>query len=377
MAGRRSKGEGSITYDSRRKRFRAKVTIGWELNEETGRSKQITKDIGSNFKTRGEAAKALADYLARPYDLDNKNITFAELYKIWSEDFLKENESYKYRVPAAYRYCSDIYDKKMREITVLDMKNCINKGKVLETKGKNKGQYKTATPQTKESIKFVFNHMMAYAVEARLVDRNYAKDFTLDKKVFQEKEKNRKIKIPFSKEELTKLWKSIDFVPFADMVVYACYSGWRPSELVKIRTADVDLETGFIRGGIKSTAGKNRLVPIHSLIRPIVEKYYKEATELHSDYLFNDSTVKKGIGLTYNQYLTRFGNVLLAVGLRKDITPHYTRHTFVTKAKSKEVKMDEYLLKMIVGHKIGDLTEYVYTHRELQELKEEIELIKE
>ena len=41
MAGRRSNGEGSISYDSRRKRYRAKVTIGWELNPETGRSKQI------------------------------------------------------------------------------------------------------------------------------------------------------------------------------------------------------------------------------------------------------------------------------------------------------------------------------------------------
>ena len=34
MAGRRSNGEGSISYDSRRKRYRAKVTIGWELNPE-------------------------------------------------------------------------------------------------------------------------------------------------------------------------------------------------------------------------------------------------------------------------------------------------------------------------------------------------------
>ena len=39
MAGRRSKGEGSILYDARRKRYRARVTAGWDPDEKTGRSK--------------------------------------------------------------------------------------------------------------------------------------------------------------------------------------------------------------------------------------------------------------------------------------------------------------------------------------------------
>ena len=81
MAGKRSNGEGSISYDSRRKRYRAKVTIGWEIDEKTGKSKQIVKNIGSNFKTKGEAARALANYLDNPYDLDSKNITFSQLYE--------------------------------------------------------------------------------------------------------------------------------------------------------------------------------------------------------------------------------------------------------------------------------------------------------
>ena len=75
MPKKRSNGEGSVTYDSRRKRYRAKVTVGWELNEETGKSKQITKTIGSNYKTKGEAAAALAEYFKDPYDVDKKNIS--------------------------------------------------------------------------------------------------------------------------------------------------------------------------------------------------------------------------------------------------------------------------------------------------------------
>ena len=37
--------------------------------------------------------------------------------------------------------------------------------------------------------------------------------------------------------------------------------------------------------------------------------------------------------------------------------------------------MNEHILKLIVGHE-DDMTEHVYTHRELQDLKEEMELLK-
>ena len=376
MAGRRSNGEGSISYDSRRKRYRAKITIGWELDEKTGKSKQITKTLGSNYKTKGEASAALANYLRNPYDLDNKDITFSQLYQKWFDDFIKDHESHKYRIKSAYKYCSSIYNKKFREISILDMKNCIYKGTVKETRGKHKGEEKFASPSTKESMKYLFNHMFAYAIEARIIERNYAKEFSLDKKVFKEKEEKRKEKIPFTEDEVKKLWDSIEFVPFADMIVYACYSGWRPSELVKLKIKNVDLEQDFIKGGIKSTAGKNRLVPIHPLIKPIVIKYYNEALSVGSEYLFNDTSKKKGIGLSYDQYLSRFNNVITILKFRTEITPHYTRHTFITKAKSRQVNMNENILKLIVGHEIGDLTEHVYTHREKEDLKEEMLKIK-
>lgn len=376
MAGRRSNGEGSVTYDSRRKRYRAKVTVGWIFDEETGKTKQIVKTIGSNFKTKGEASAALANYLRNPYDLDNKDMTFSQLYKVWFDEFIKDHESHRYRIKSAYKYCSEIYNKKVRDISIIDMKNCIYKGSIIVDRGKYKGTEKFASPSTKESMKYLFNHMFTYAMEARIVDRNYAREFTLDKKVFKEKEENHKIKTPFSEEEIEKLWKSMEFVQFADMIIYACYSGWRPSELIKLRIKNVDLDKGFIKGGIKSESGRNRYVPIHPLVRPIVEKYYNEAIAVGSNYLFNDVTKKKGIGLSYDQYLSRFNKVLERLKFDIEMTPHCTRHTFITKAKSKDVNMNEHILKLIVGHRIGDLTENVYTHRQLEDLREEMLKIK-
>ena len=52
---------------------------------------------------------------------------------------------------------------------------------------------------------------------------------------------------------------------------------------------------------------------------------------------------------------------------------HDGRKHFVTMAKKYGV--DEYAIKYLVGHKISDITEKVYTAREFEWLREEIEKI--
>ncbi len=161
------------------------------------------------------------------------------------------------------------------------------------------------------------------------------------------------------------------------MILYNCYSGWRPTELVEIKIENVNLEEDFIVGGIKTKAGKQRIVPIHPLVKDIILKYYNEAMSLGSEYLFNDPNNKKGLnGLSYDQYLSRFNKVMDILKFSKEITPHYARHTFISIAKSQNVNMNEYILKLIVGHKINDITENVYTHRSLEDLKREMLKIK-
>lgn len=53
---------------------------------------------------------------------------------------------------------------------------------------------------------------------------------------------------------------------------------------------------------------------------------------------------------------------------------HDGRMHFITQAKKYGV--DEYAIKYIVGHVITDVTEKVYTKREIEWLKTEIEKIK-
>mgnify|MGYP003315548043 CR=1 FL=1 len=216
--------------------------------------------------------------------------------------------------------------------------------------------------------------MFDWAYERDLVDKNYARAFNLDTDIIEQRERDKRENIPFSDEEIKVLWKNIGKIPFADMVLIGIYSGWRPQELAILKIEDIDLENQIMVGGLKTDAGKNRTVPIHPLIADLVKNRYEEAVEIGSKCLFNDPDGQQGTTLTYDKYRRRFEKVMGRLNMTHH-HPHETRHTFITKAK--KANMNEYLLKRIVGHSIQDLTEYTYTHRDFDELREAMNMIKE
>lgn len=112
---------------------------------------------------------------------------------------------------------------------------------------------------------------------------------------------------------------------------------------------------------MKTEAGTNRIVPIHSLVKPFIERAMQ-----------NDSS--RVFPCTYDAFRLRLENIKMRLDLNPDHKPHDGRKQFVTMAKSAEV--DEYAIKRIVGHKITDLTEKVYTERPVEWLVQEIEKIK-
>ncbi|MCI7768556.1 MAG: tyrosine-type recombinase/integrase, partial [Oscillospiraceae bacterium] len=119
---------------------------------------------------------------------------------------------------------------------------------------------------------------------------------------------------------------------------------------------------------MKTEAGKNRCVPIHSRIRPLVEKWYDPDRK----QLFYDDNGKNGSEMDYGMYYTRFKEIMERLNM--DHIPHEVRHTFITRAK--EADLNEYCLKLIIGHNVNDVTERVYTHRTIENLRTEIEKIK-
>lgn len=76
--------------------------------------------------------------------------------------------------------------------------------------------------------------------------------------------------------------------------------GWRPQELATLRLDEVNLEEWYMVAGMKTDAGKQRIVPIHEKIKD----NYNKGLELGTGYLFNDKgqTHSGSYLMTYNKY---------------------------------------------------------------------------
>lgn len=124
---------------------------------------------------------------------------------------------------------------------------------------------------------------------------------------------------------------------------------------------------------MKTDAGKQRIVPIHSKIRYLVKRNYEFAVSIGSEYLFNDKgqTHSGSWAVTYDKYANRFKKVISQLNLNPEHRPHDPRITFITMGKKSGV--DEYALKEMAGHSIQDITESVYTLRDLEWLRQDIE----
>lgn len=360
MALKNPNGFGSVyklsNSSHRRNKWGARKTDKWIIDPNTGRKKQLYINIGY-YPTRELAMQALANYNDNPYDIKADGITFSEVYEKWSENYFPtlSNPSSIRTITAAYAYCNGLYDMRMKDIRVSHLEGTILNANVGDS--------------TKGRIKSLFNMLYRYCLAHDIVDKDYASVMFVNGSPI--KRERAKEVVPFTGGEIIELWNSKDLIPFTDMILIGIYSGWRPQELSILKIDDIDLEAGTMKGGLKTDAGKNRIVPIHPDIRPLIENRMHEATTLQSEYLFNDPNGQQGTHMTYDKYRKRFQKVIDR--LKMNHRPHETRHTFITKAK--ESNVDEYILKLIVGHAIEDITEKVYTHRTIEQLKAEMNKI--
>ena len=136
MAMKRANGDGSVYKigGKRRKPFGARITVGWQIDPNTGSARQIYQSIGT-FASRVEAETALNNYLQNPYDIEAHKITFSGVYDLWSAEYYEtlKNPSSARSYKAAYNYCSPIYDVRMRDLRVSHLQGVIKDADVGES----------------------------------------------------------------------------------------------------------------------------------------------------------------------------------------------------------------------------------------------------
>lgn len=321
---------------NRRNPFVVRKTLEWN---DKGHPVYLT--IGY-YPTREAGLIALAQYNNEPWNISQEKTTLEELFKLWEDKKShKLGTSNRQSLKSAFNHCSKLFKMKYKEIRSYQMQDVID--------GCGKGY------STQAAIKNLFGHLDRFALELDLVNRCYSELLTSEPIP-------ETTKVPFTDNEINALWK-ISGEPWIDSILVFLYTGFRISELLDVRSENVDLDAGTIKGGTKTRAGKDRIVPIHSLIAPLV------ATRLLTggEYLFTHNGKK----VSTSQYYTFWGDCMKRINAEH--TVHETRHTFRSRLDS--AGANKRCIDLIMGHKSKDVGERVYTHKTIQELKEAIELI--
>lgn len=313
-----------------RNRYVPRLTIGYNENGKT-----IYKYL-KPCRTKADAQRVLDNYNVNPYDIDGSRLTFAEIYDIIIDNVLKgKSESAERGYKSAFRNCKDLHNKRICDIRKTHLQAVIDNCKARSGSSLN-------------NIIKLYHAIFNYAMENDYIQKDYSR-FVKISEVKATKEKT-----IFTDEEIKKMWDNIDN-DFNKITLILLYTGLRVNELLDLSIDGVHIEDNYLQGGKKTRAGKNRIVPIHHKIKPLIEYFYGPENEI----LISSVTDE------------RLNNYLKAEF--KERTAHTTRHTFTSllqKYGAAKVYIDK-----IIGHSSGNLTDDLYTHADLEKLIETIELI--
>ncbi len=346
---RNPNGFGSVVYlgKKRRKPYAARITVERTIDEVTKKSIQKYKYIGY-FEERKDAIKALAKYNDNPYNIDVASITFSELYDKWSaEKYPKMKESNIIGYKSSYKACESIYEVKLSDIKTTHLQA------VIDNCGKN---YPTL-----RKIKILMNMLFNYAVQNDVINKNYA-EFVNIGTYGKQKEKH-----PFSKKEITKLWKLVNQNEYIQIVLILIYTGLRINELLSLLKKDIHFDERYFDVVESKTSAGIRKVPIAEKIAPFFAHWLNKNG---SEYFITTPSNGK---FTYKNFQDSYWKPMInAQGM--DHTPHATRHTTITLLAENNV--NQTIIKLIVGHSGAmNITERIYTHLEINKLIEAINLI--
>lgn len=347
-------GYGSIykLSGNRRRPYAIAKTFGWDDN-----GKQIQKIIGY-AETKKEGLEILFEYNKDPYDIDQKKITFGEVYNLTIQKYEKmvlnkemSNSNYK-SLKNAYKHCSSIEKHSIINLTYKQMQDLIDNCDCGHT--------------TKGYIKNLIIKIFEYAK----LELNIKIDIELAKNLKTGKKEKSNMHKSFNKEEIEMLWKKYkkEKSENLEIVLIMLYTGLRPQELIDIETNNIDIEEHYMIGGCKTEAGKNRLIPLHDKILPFIEK------RMQQSYLIMVNNRKSN----YKDINKIWYEVMESLHLNH--FPYDARHTLATrldeyKLSHKQSIIDDLTIKTIMGHAINDVTQSVYIHRDKKYLVEAINLL--
>lgn len=345
---KRPNGYGTITKLSgaRRKPYAVRVA----QRDEKGR---IVQRYLSFHATQKEAWEALESYVRKRKGgeapaPESLGVTLREVYELWSA---RKYEGAGKSLIGGYRASW----KRVSRYALTPVRNIgVDQWQAIVDDAERGGLSKAAIDS---DIKLI-HALCAYAMERDWIIKDYSQFVRLPS-IPPKHEKG-----AFSLQEIDELEAMARAgAPGADAALVLCYTGWRITEFLQLTPASYDPLEKTLTGGIKTKAGKNRIVPIHPRIQPYIDRWLARG----EPYLYTWGQ-SRGDG-SFRRTLFR---PLMERLRRPAATPHWCRHTFASLLHSANAK--ELNIKRLMGHSDKDVTEH-YTHISLEELRNTILLL--
>lgn len=349
---KRSNGTGSIVKlpGNRRRPYAVRIS---------GRNEYghiIQKNLSYHEKA-ADAQAALEAYNAQRAAgtaprVDKMDLTVGQVHELWkAREYRKLNPPSIGSYNAAWnKRVSRFADVKFRQIFLDDWQSLIDED---EDKG--------LSQSTINNDVALIKGLSSFAMERDIIMKNYSQYIdipTVDVK------NPRNALSDAQMDRLSEM--AAEGVPWADTALILCYTGFRVSAFLALtRTSYHTEDGGYLQGGVKTEAGKNRRIPVHPKIQPYLAAWLAKG----GDTIICDDAGKAISPVKYREYFS-------ALMERLDVpnaTPHWCRHTFATRLH--RAKADALVVKWLMGHSTkSDITAH-YTHETMRELQEAILLL--
>lgn len=303
---------------NRRKPYAVRKTVGITKG---GYPKQ--QYIGY-FATVREAKKFLAEYNETPKDTVKQ--VYDQCYELFfskaSEGYVRSMESYRKKLEG-------IEDKLFVTIKPAEVQKIINE----------------CPPSMGLGVKSLWRQLEKAADFSGISTLHFADALTAQRPEAKERS-------VFTREEIDKMWKEPKV--YADALILI-YTGLRIGEYFAL-TPD-SLQGDVLKCGIKTDNGKNRIIPVHPTVLPLLKEKLEKKP-------FKSVVGLSETGLRYNWSRDE---ILSAH------TFHECRHTFRTMLDY--ANANKKCIDLLMGHKSSDVGVRVYTHKTLQDLRDTVNLL--
>lgn len=300
--GRKKRGNGQGTvWQLKSGHWIATQVIGW-YKDENGKRKR--KTVSRVFTKKSDAIAALPTLKNLPPEV--KDMTLHDLWELYkaSKEYDDLSKSQSDKMGFAWKRWVDLEFRGIRTLTVDDIERQI--------------ESKTKSYYPAHDMKVVLSHLYKIAVKKEIVVQNKTEYVELPHELPKAKREC------WTEDEVKLLWEDYKTHPFTGYILIMCYAGLRYGELSTIYLENIHLDENYMVGGIKTEAGIDREIPIHSKLKPILETIIPDRKS-------------KLLEMNEDNFYEAYWSTIDRAGLRH-LPPHTCRHYFFSRMTSKGVQ---------------------------------------